>query len=169
MTLSRTFSSATAASLWCIWCCVKGWREIFSQLSEQSDVVEGGRAFCKWRRVNSKIHQRDNRTGNDDRWGTASVITVALMICLSVGFWKRIWGNIDINERPSHVMYSTWITLWAHCCFFLCSNPDDVTAQMKYRHKRENKEHRPRKQTLNIYIRDATYVTSISSGKEAGT
>lgn len=48
--------------------------------------------------------------------------------------------------------------------FFLsCGpDPDDVTAQMKYRHKRENKEHRPRKQTLNIHIRDAAYVTSIT-------
>lgn len=44
-----------------------------------------------------------------------------------------------------------------------------VLIQMKCRHKRENKEHRPRKQMLNIHSRDATYVTSITSGKEAGT
>lgn len=51
--------------------------------------------------------------------------------------------------------------------FFFSADPDDVTTQMKYRHKRENKETRPRKQILNIHVRNATYVTSICGGKEA--
>lgn len=66
------------------------------------------------------------------------------MICPSVWYWKRIWGNIDINEEPTRVMY---IAHGSRCgraaagflVFFLsCGpDPDDVTAQMKYGHKRE--------------------------------